>query len=219
MREFVRQVLVLTLIAVCAALALAGVYELTRERIEYQKRLRLLRALESVLPPHDNEPDVDYVDVKHDDLALRFYLAKKGGEKVGCAVKTWSDAGYGGRIEVLVGILPGGDINNIVILDQRETPGLGAKITERWFLDKLVYKDESAKVRRNLGNTDWRVKKDGGDIDQITGATISPRAVVEAVKTALEAFAEARLFEDAAPANAEDSGARKDAGIGDEPVE
>ncbi|HDH96409.1 MAG TPA: RnfABCDGE type electron transport complex subunit G [Proteobacteria bacterium] len=218
MRELVRQIAVLTAIAVCAALALAGVNMLTKDKIEEQKRLKLLKALEAVLPPHDNAPDRDYVDVEYGEIKLRFYIARKGGKSIACAVKTWSDAGYGGRIEVLTGILRNGDVYNIKVLYHRETPGLGSKVAAPEFLSRLVFKERGE--RRNLENTDWRVKKDGGDIDQITGATISPRAVVEAVRTALEVFSEVELFEDEAlSASPEAAAPYGEQRAGDEPVE
>jgi len=210
MKDFGRQVVVLTLIAVFAALALAGVDLLTREKIEEQRRLKLLNALEAVLPPHDNAPDADFMDVERDGASYRFYLAKSLGELVGCAVKTVSEMGYGGRIEVLTGILPNGDLQNVIILYHRETPGLGSKITTHEFLERLIFKARDGGERRNLRNTDWRVKKDGGDIDQLTGATISPRAVVEAVKTALDLYQSSRT---------EIVGELADSGMRDEPVE
>jgi len=75
-------------------------------------------------------------------------------------------------------------VTGIEILSHAETPGLGDKIAHEGFKDQ--FKGQS------LGSADWRVKKDGGDFDQITGATISPRAVVGAVKKGLEFFGEHR---------------------------
>ena len=68
----------------------------------------------------------------------------------------------------------------IAILEQKETPGLGANIDTPGFRDRLAGQD--------LQQTNWRVKKDGGDIDHITAATISSRAVTDAVREALEAY-------------------------------
>jgi electron transport complex protein RnfG len=84
----------------------------------------------------------------------------------------------------MMGVLPDGTLGGIEILSHAETPGLGSPITEeRW---KGIFKG------RSLDNTDLRVKKDGGDIDQMTGATISPRAVTGAVKKGLEWFRDNR---------------------------
>ena len=77
----------------------------------------------------------------------------------------------------MVGLLPGGAIHGIEVLSHLETPGLGAKIREAKFKDRFK--------KRNLSNTKWAVKKDAGDIDGITGATISSRAVIKAIKDGL----------------------------------
>jgi electron transport complex protein RnfG len=88
--------------------------------------------------------------------------------------------GYSGNIEVMVGVNPDEKLNAIEILSHAETPGLGSRITETGFKDMFKNK--------GLDNADWRVKKDGGEFDQITGATISPRAIVGAVKKGLEFY-------------------------------
>ena len=88
--------------------------------------------------------------------------------------------GYSGNIEIMIGVKPDQSINAIEILTHAETPGLGSKIAEGWF--KEMFRGKS------LENADWRVKKDGGEFDQISGATISPRAVVGALKAGLEFY-------------------------------
>ncbi len=80
----------------------------------------------------------------------------------------------------MVGIRPDGSVVGIEILHHAETPGLGSKITEPWFKEQFAGK--------SLDNADWRVRKDGGQFLEITGATISPRAVVQAVRAGLEFF-------------------------------
>ncbi len=77
----------------------------------------------------------------------------------------------------MMGVLPDGSLGGIEILNHAETPGLGSLIIEDSFKDQFK--------GRSLDNTNFKVKKDGGDIDQITGATISPRAVSEAVEKGL----------------------------------
>ncbi len=79
---------------------------------------------------------------------------------------------------------PDGTVHAIEILSHAETPGLGDKIEEGWFKEQFPGK--------TLDNIDWRVKKDGGDFDQIAGATISPRAVVGAVRRGLDFYQEHR---------------------------
>jgi len=176
MKEVIRLVAVLTVVCVLAGLSLSYVSEATEEARAYQDRLELLNSLNMVLPEHDNEPDNDAVIID----GITYYVSKKDGEINGVAFATSSDKGYSGTIRVMMGIKPDGEIITIGILEQKETPGLGTKITEDWFLDQ--YKGKS------LENARWAVKKDGGDFEQISGATISPRAVTSAVRTGLETY-------------------------------
>jgi len=194
MKEILRLALVLTAICVVAAAALAQIYKVTAGPIAHQKRMEMLRAIEAVLPAHDNEPDRDtYASETQGDEARTFYIGRQGSEVTGSAFRVSDKDGYGGSIEAIVGVDPAGAVSGVRILDHRETPGLGNKIAKPWFLDRIVFKDpETKKVRRTLENTDWRVKKDGGEIDQITGATISPRSLVRAVSSGLQDFGDNR---------------------------
>jgi electron transport complex protein RnfG len=186
MRDVLRVIVVLTSICIVTAIALAKVYDLTKGPIAYQKRLEVLRAIKAVLPPYDNEPDRDIVklpmgvDKKGEEIHGFFYRGKKEGGLNGIAFKVTSPEGYGGTIEVMVGILPDGTIHGIEVLSHLETPGLGAKIGQAKFKDRFK--------NRNLSNTRWAVKKDAGDIDGITGATISSRAVIKAIRGGLEFY-------------------------------
>jgi electron transport complex protein RnfG len=188
MKDMSRLLITLTLIAAGAGLILSLVESVTREPIKEQRRLQMLKALSAVLPAFDNSPDSDIVnlengvDKKGQPLQVRFYRARKDNQLVGTAFKVVAPDGYSGNIEVMVGVKPDQQINAIEILAHAETPGLGSKIEEPRFKD--LFKDKS------LDNTDWRVKKDGGQFDQITGATISPRAIVVAVKKGLEFYRE-----------------------------
>ncbi|MGA1824679.1 MAG: RnfABCDGE type electron transport complex subunit G, partial [bacterium] len=179
MRETLRLVFILTIICAVAAISLAKVYEVTKEPIAYQRRLQKLRALKAVLPDFDNEPDKDIKEVPFGKKNILFYLGYKGNELTGTAVKAVGD-GFGGSIELMVGIKPDGVINGVEILTHKESPGLGARIIEDKF--KGQFKG------RSLANTTWLVKKDGGDIDQITAATISPRGVTKAIDEALKLY-------------------------------
>ena len=186
MKDIVRLALVLTLIASAAGLVLSAVEKVTREPIAEQRRLEMLRAIEAVLPDFNNEPDTDTVELKvgtdrkGEDVMRRFFRGRLGDALTGVAFKVVAPDGYSGDIEIMVGVRPDGTVNAIEILNHAETPGLGDKIEEGWF--KNQFSDKT------LRNVDWRVKKDGGDFDQIAGATISPRAVVEAVHRGLEFF-------------------------------
>lgn len=185
-KDVLKMIITLTIVAGIAATALAKIYDVTKDAIAEAKRQEVLRAIKTVLPAYDNEPDKDIVELvtgrnkKGEEEKTTFYRGKKGGEFVGVAFKSLSMEGYSGLIEVMVGIDPEGTVTAIEIVSHAETPGLGDKIAFKWFEDR--YKG------KNLENAVWLVKKDGGDFDQLTGATISPRAVTQAVKKALDFF-------------------------------
>jgi electron transport complex protein RnfG len=146
--------------------------------------------LRAVLPPSDNAPDEDTVDLvigqdkRGRDVVRTFYRGRQKDLLSGIAFKVVAPDGYSGDINIMVGIDPAGTVAGIEILSHNETPGLGDKIELPAF--KKIFSG------KNLTNADWRVKKDGGEFDQITGATISPRAVVGAVRRGLEFFQEHR---------------------------
>jgi electron transport complex protein RnfG len=171
MREMVIYTLTLGLIALLAGLILTGVYKSTKEAIDAAMRQDFLSGLVAVLPEFDNEPDADAIEINGQQV----YVARKGGEVAGYAVSGLSKKGYGGDINVLVGVTPDGAVYGVQVVSHKETPGLGDKISQLPFLE--LFKN---------GNIDknYSVKADGGDIDQFSGATISPRAVCEAVNKA-----------------------------------
>lgn len=186
MKDIVRLILALTLIAAVAGLILSQVESLTREPIKEQRRIQMLKAISAVLPAYDNSPDTDKVelqnglDKKGRPAMMTFYRGRQAGALTGTAFKVVATEGYSGNIVIMVGLNPQDSLHGIEILTHAETPGLGARIIEPVF--KQQFKGKS------LDNADWRVKKDGGQFDQITGATISPRAIVKAVKAGLEFY-------------------------------
>lgn len=188
MKDLLRMIVVLTAICLVAALALSQVYALTEEPIAKAMRLEKLNAIKAVLPPYDNEPDRDETTMK----GRTYSIATREGKSVGFAFEVDSPDGYSGQIRALLGVLPDGRISGLEILEHKETPGLGQKIEDASWRDKVVWKDAAHTERRTLANTDWKVVKDGGDIDQISGATISPRAVVAAVRAGLTDYTEAQ---------------------------
>jgi len=181
MRDIIRLVVVLTLVCVVAAIALARVYDFTKEPIAMQRRLAKLRAVEAVLPEHENQPDQNTVDVGLGDGDTRTVYLGLSEERVnGLAFEVTNSEGYGGEIVAMLGLDPNGTIFGVEIVRLAETPGLGAKIANPEFRSQFKGK--------SLTNTNFMLKKDGGDLDQITGATISPRAIVKGIKEGLEFF-------------------------------
>jgi len=112
-----------------------------------------------------------FPDMSRYELEDEVYIIYKDSEKAGYAFKA-SGSGYGGNIDILVGLDNSFGIKGISILSQTETPGVGTKITESSFTDQF----------KGLSLSDIALKSEGGKIDAITGATISSRAVVDAIQ-------------------------------------
>ena len=183
-----RALLALVGIAAAAAALLAGMDQLTHTRIAENEARKLLATLVTVLPPsgYDNEPHLDRAWVT-DPAALRstdalpVYRARLGGEPAVLVLSVVSPDGYVDRIRLLVGIDSNGRISGVRVVSHAETPGLGDGIqtdVSDWILG---FDGRSLNDPANS----WVLRRDGGDFDQLTGATITSRAVVNAVRTAL----------------------------------
>ena len=182
----------LGLFALGVTLALAGTQLLTRDEIAAQRRAAEARAYSEILPParYDNALLDDFRLVEDRELLgpqqpRKILVARLGGEAQAVIVPATAPDGYGGAIELIVGINADGTLAGVRVVAHKETPGLGDKIDAR----KSRWIDAFA--GRSLGDpapAQWAVKKDGGVFDQFTGATITPRAVTAAVRRALEYF-------------------------------
>ena len=172
----------LTLISFCASALLAGGYVLTKEPIEKALQEKKDAAIKEVLPKGDIEIG-KAVEVKLDGYEDAFvvYPAKKGGNFIGCAIETYDNNGYGGKVRSMVGLNAEGKVINYSVLEANETPGLGAKVSD-WFKTKGDIRG------KDPASEDFKVKKDGGEIDAITAATITSRAFLSSVKSAYKAF-------------------------------
>jgi len=170
----------LTLICVISGALLAFVYGATSERIAAVAQLRTEAAAAQVLPPHESIGDA--ITITHEDTTYEFQPARTAdGTRAGFVVQLASNAGYGGEIRMMLGLDPEGMTTGLVILPgHKETPGLGAKITEPAFRRRFE--------GQPLATTTWQVRKDGGEIDEITAATISSRAVTDAIAAVARAF-------------------------------
>lgn len=198
----VKHSLILTAFAVIVALSVGLVDRGTRDEIEYQRQQAERRALAEVMPPtlHDNDLLNDTIPLSpqagHENLDLlnigagrNGWIARRDGETTGIILPSIAPDGYSGNIELLVGIRADATLTGVRVVSHSETPGLGDKIELRiddWILDFAGRSLGEPPVQR------WQVRKDGGDFDQFTGATITPRAVVNAVRRALEFFEQNR---------------------------
>lgn len=185
MRNLVRMIIVLTGICACSALVLAYANKVTKAPREYQL-LKYVQApsIKSVLTTYDNDPIKDRIvlkmgkDNKGRPLSTNVFLAKKGGKIVGLAYEA-AGMGHEGLIHVMVGVNPDGKITGISITTQSETPGLGSRVTEPSFTKQ--FKGMTLSDSLNLSAK-------GGKIDAVSGATVSSKGVVTAVRKALELF-------------------------------
>jgi len=169
-------VLSLTLISMLMAALLGTVYTMTKAPIEKADKEKEISAVKEVLPAYDNDP----MKTKKEIDGLTFYTGTKSGQVVGCAVRTFTTKGFAGRFDLMVGFKPNGTINKIAVLEQKETPGLGAKMTDSKFIDQ--FNEKNPAVFR------LKVKKDVGDVDAISAATISSRAFCDGVQKAYDLY-------------------------------
>ena len=194
-----RTSLTLGAFALLAAVLLGAVNVLTKDRIEAQQRLAERNALIEILPArfHDNELLEDTIALSPEMTSFRnitllgltrermAYLARLGETPSGIILPLEVHDGYSGDIMLLVGILADGRISGVRVLEHRETPGLGDKIELR-VSDWILGFDERSLVDPALPQ--WQVVKDGGKFDQLVGATVTPRAIVNGVRKALEFY-------------------------------
>ena len=155
---------------------------------ENEKRV-LLRNLHALLPPErfDNDIATDTIQVAAATLLgteaqSTVYRARLGGEPVAAVFNSIAPNGYNGRIHLLVGIYVDGSIAGVRVVKHAETPGLGDAIEIRKSPWITAFDGRSLDDPRAEG---WGVRRDGGEFDQFTGATITPRAVVAAVRNTL----------------------------------
>lgn len=184
-----RSAALLGLFALVGTALVAGMFITTAPRIASAERAALLRSINAVLPAerYDNDIFQDTIEVTNPDLlgsgeSIQVFRARMQGQPVGVAFTTYAPDGYTGPIKLLVGIKADGSLSGVRVLSHAETPGLGDKIEERRHPWILGFDGRSL---QNPDTPGWAVRRDGGEFDQFTGATITPRAVVKAVHKAL----------------------------------
>jgi len=177
MKETIKIILVLTIIcAICSAL-LAAVYGKTKDPIAAALALRTANAAAKVMPAGVSLPK------KEEANGVTVFVARKDNQLAAVALEGCSKNGYGGDVVLMVGLSADGKLVDYKKLVANETPGLGTKMESDAFRKPLL--------GRSLTKTDWRVKKDGGEVDAITSATISSRAVMECIRDAIAKYEKA----------------------------
>ncbi len=188
-RQILLSGLFLWIFAIVGTGIVAVTEETTRERIVENERRILLRNLNALLPVEELDNDI-VNDIKNlpaskllgTELDSIVYRARLNGEPVAAIFNSIAPNGYNGKIHLLIGVYRDGSLAGVRAIRHRETPGLGDVIELRKSDWVLGFNGRSL---TNPQPDDWAVKKDGGIFEQFTGATITPRAIVQTVKNTL----------------------------------
>jgi len=177
--------LFLAVIGLISGLLLAVFSGVVKEPIKAAELRNTNKALEQILPPFDNQPSQDKFEVD----GITFMGAVRDGKLVALAA-SGAKKGYAGPVQALIGLETDGKIRAVLIAKQNETPGLGANVCERKFKKTIFnlfekrpeglapnpFLDQFGGMSAQKDVT-WKVKKDGGDIEYVTGATVTSRAI------------------------------------------
>ena len=182
-------VAVLFTVTLIASAGVGAVNMITADAIAEANAAATKQAVSNVLPAFET---TEVSEQTIDDMPIKVYTATNSGEKVGYAVESMTKSGFGGVIRMMVGFAPDGQILNVNVLQQAETPGLGTKMADEDNALLNSIKDKKA------WEIEFKVKKDGGELDALTAATISSRAYYDAVQRAYQAYRVAAGFADSA---------------------
>ena len=195
-RNMIISAVVLALFAIAGTLFVSHTFDNTIDQINENKRLALLKAIHVLISPaeHDNDIFTDIIKVQNKNLLgskkpVSIYRARKGKEPIAVIINSIAPDGYSGNIELLVAIYYDGTLAGVRVTHHAETPGLGDAIDEKRSDWITKFKQLSLNKPDKKG---WSVKRDGGEFDQFTGATITPRAIVKAVYNTLRYYKEHR---------------------------
>ena len=186
---------ILAIFAIICTAIVGLVNELTKDEIKAQEQLQLLNTLHSIIEPsrYNNDITQDCVSLSSpllgnsttDKNMQTAYIARQDNQAIAIAMTSTAPDGYNGNIELIIAINMDDSVSGVRVLKHQETPGLGDKVEFRksdWINSFTGKKLLSEK------DSHWAVTKDNGIFDQFTGATITPRAVVKAVKKTLLYF-------------------------------
>lgn len=182
---FTNMAVTLFLVTGIAAAALGFVYDLTKGPIAVAKLKAQNEAIKIVLPEFDTIGESYKLLGADGGDSLEFFPAYKNDELTGTAVKTYTKKGFNGFISIMAGIDSSGNFSGYQVLEHKETPGLGTKM-DSWFNNPD--KPNQLVIGKNPVDFNFKVSKDGGDIDAITASTITSRAFLEALVRAYNTY-------------------------------
>jgi electron transport complex protein RnfG len=187
-KKILAAAILLSLFAIVGTGLVAFTYEMTKGQIAENERLALLNSLQALVPAESVNNDMPNDTIIVDDKKMlgtnvtTVYRGRKDGDPIAAVFTSIAPDGYSGQIKLLVAVRADGTLGGVRVIAHKETPGLGDKIEIE--KDDWIFGFDN----KSLGNPTidkWAVKKDGGIFDQFTGATITPRAIVNAVKRTL----------------------------------
>ncbi len=179
---------VLAIFAILGTALVAFTHHQTKDQIAANERQALLDKLAVLVPPAaiDNNMLEDRIEVHKAELlgapTTTVYRARLKGQPVAVVLNSVVPDGYAGPINLLVAVNRDGTLGGVRVISHKETPGLGDRVEETrsdWVLSF------NGKSLSDPSEENWKVKRDGGYFDQFTGATITPRSIVKAVKNTL----------------------------------
>jgi electron transport complex protein RnfG len=181
MREMIQMVVVLTILSCVSGILLASIESGTKEKIAYQQ-LKFVKgpAIRSILEGASNDPIVDRFRLKDGEVERDFFVGVFDGQATTVAFET-SGKGYGGEVGLMIGVnLTDDNIVGVGVTTHSETPGVGSRA-----------KDDPAFAEQFKGmplEGEFKVKTDGGQVDAVSGATITSRAISAGVSEAVQIY-------------------------------
>ena len=168
-------------VAFLAAACVGIIYHVTKKPIQEAQNKMIAESIKEVIPSEfDNDPFAEKITLKQGKERFTLYPARLEGYVTAIAMKSFSNKGYGGKLDVLVSFLLDGTIGNYKVIKHQETPGLGSKVNDESFKKGIIGKSPASET--------FKVKQDGGEIDAITGATITSRALIDAIQKAYHGY-------------------------------
>ena len=187
-----KELISFSVIAILCGIVLSITHELTRERVSENIEMQKLKLITAVMTPDfDNDiyhdvKIIDYTDDFGNELTSNVYRARKSNKPVGVVFMPIPATGYNGSIQLSIGILEDGSIFGVQVLSHHETEGLGGNIHQ----DKTDWLNNFAQQSLDVTAMEqWAVKDESGKFDQLSGATITSRGVINAVKNSLKLYA------------------------------
>lgn len=186
-----KKLLPLIILAGLCAIVLSITHELTHERISENIKIEKLQVIRAVMPPdfdndiYDDVKVINYSDDSGNRLTTTVYRARRSGQPVGVVFMPIPAKGYNGTIHLSIGIHHDGTLSGVRVLKHQETEGLGGNVHQ----DKSDWLNNFANQSFEITPMEsWAIKDEAGVFDQLSGATITSRGVINAVRNSLELY-------------------------------